>query len=394
MIGNRETRSLFLWFSAGHWANDCGPGALWIIAPAIAIALQLTPGEVGLLIAIHNIGASLAYLPAGVLADRITNHGRLLLATFVWVAVGYAAASLAPGFWTIAVMLAIAGLGDAAWHPIATGVLVRLRPDRRAEALGIHAVGGTLAEVTAPLAMGLLLAVFDWRTALLFAALPAALMAVAFTRVAPRVPPARGARITRADLSALLWLWRRPDGLVIVATLSAYNMANLAILAMMPLYLQRAHDFAPAETGIAFSAMILLGAMIQPLAGRISDRAGRRPVIAIGNAVAAFAALAVWLFGDLTVVAVAALAVAVMTLTSIRAALLAAAVDYVGRREATTLGFAFVLLDGVGAAGAWMAGLAANIEFALAFLLAAVLSIIASAGSLLPGFARARAAAT
>jgi MHS family proline/betaine transporter-like MFS transporter len=151
-------------------------------------------------------------------------------------------------------------------------------------------------------------------------------------------------------------------------------MANLAILAMMPLYLQRAHDFAPAETGIAFSAMILLGAMIQPLAGRISDRAGRRPVIAIGNAVAAFAALAVWLFGDLTVVAVAALAIAVMTLTSIRAALLAAAVDYVGRREATTLGLAFVLLDGV--------------------VLAAVLSIIASAGSLLPGFARARAAAT
>ena len=89
-------------------------------------------------IAIHSIGSALAYLPAGILADRIADHGRLLLATFVWVAVGYALSALAPGFWTVAIMLAVAGLGDAAWHPIATGVLVRLRPERRAEALGVH----------------------------------------------------------------------------------------------------------------------------------------------------------------------------------------------------------------------------------------------------------------
>ena len=145
------TRSIFLWFSLGHWANDSAPGAVWIIAPAIALAMGLTPGELGLLIAIHSTGAALAYLPAGVLADRVANQGRLLHMTFLWVAVGYVLAAFAPGFWTIALMLAVAGLGDAAWHPIATGVLVRLRPHRRAEALGIHALGGTLAEVTAPL---------------------------------------------------------------------------------------------------------------------------------------------------------------------------------------------------------------------------------------------------
>ncbi len=383
-----NARSLAIWFSAGHWANDCGPGALWIIAPAIAVAMGLTPGELGLLIAIHSTGAALAYLPAGILADRIADPGRLLLATFVWVAVGYAASALAPGFWSVALMLAVAGLGDAAWHPIATGVLVRLRPERRAEALGVHAVGGTLAEVTAPLAMGVLLGLFDWRISLLFAALPAALMAVAFIPVSRRVPQARTARLSAADLTALIRTWRRPAGLGIVATTAAYNMANLAILAMMPLYLQSAHGFRPVETGIAFSAMIFLGAVMQPLMGRVSDGIGRKPVILAGNLIAALAALCVWLFGDQTALALTGFALAIMSLTAIRSAYLAAAVDYSGHREATTLGFAFALLDGVGALGAWLAGLAANIELSLAFLLAAVLSLAAALISLPLAFAR------
>ncbi|HEX9699755.1 MAG TPA: MFS transporter [Acidobacteriota bacterium] len=377
-----DPRSLAIWFSLGHWANDCGPGAVWIIAPAIAVAMGLTPGELGLLIAIHSTGAALAYLPAGILADRIAVHGRLLLATFVWVSLGYAASALAPGYWSVAVMLAVAGLGDAAWHPIATGVLVRLRPDRRAEALGVHAIGGTLAEVTAPLAMGVLLGLFDWRGALLFAALPAALMAVAFIPVSRRVPQARGARLSAADLAALLRAWRRPAGLGIAATTAAYNMANMAILAMMPLYLQSAHRFRPAETGIAFSAMIFLGAVVQPAMGRLSDRVGRKPVILIGNLAAALAAFTVWLFGAQTAVALAGFAVAIMSLTAIRSAHLAAAVDYSGHREATTLGLTFALLDGVGALGAWLAGLAADFELALAFLLAAALSLAAGLISL------------
>ena len=373
------TRSIFVWFSLGHWAIDSAPGAVWIIAPAIAVAMDLTPGELGLLIAIHGVGAALAYLPAGILADRVANQGRLLHMTFLWVALGYVLGAFAPGFWTVALLLAVAGLGDAAWHPIATGVLVRLQPHRRAEALGIHAFGGTLAEVTAPLAMGFLLSLFDWRTSLMLAAVPAALMVLAFWPIARRVPRAEGVRISGGDFLALLKLWRRPRGLGIVAMISLYNMANLAILAMMPLYLQRAHGFRPAEIGLTFSAMILAGALVQPVMGRVSDRLGRKPVILSGNLLAAGAALAVWLLGGQVAVALAGLGLAVMALTAIRSALLATAVDYSAHREGTTLGLAFSVLDGVGALGAWLAGLAANLELGYAFLLAAGLAL-ASAG--------------
>ena len=134
MSDRREPGSLIALFSLGHLANDWAPGAVWLLTPAIAVSLALSPAEVGLLLTIHSVGAAAAYLPAGVLADRVSDRGRLLLVTFWWVAIGYALAALAPGFWTLALLLAVAGMGDAAWHPIATGVLVEGMPHRRASA--------------------------------------------------------------------------------------------------------------------------------------------------------------------------------------------------------------------------------------------------------------------
>ena len=47
--------------------------------------------------------------------------------------------------------------------------------------------------------------------------------------------------------------------------------------------------------------------------------------------------------------------------------------EYTGSREGTTLGFAFTLMDGIGAFGALLAGWAAGIQFSHAFLLAGIL---------------------
>jgi len=134
--------NLLISFSIGHCANDLVPIGMYIIIPAFGIAMELSPAEIGLLFMIHNLGASIAYLPAGMLADHVANRGILLAATFFWVGFGYLAASFADGFWAFAILIAIAGMGDAAWHPIATGVLAQMHKARRAYALGMHTIGG------------------------------------------------------------------------------------------------------------------------------------------------------------------------------------------------------------------------------------------------------------
>jgi MFS family permease len=364
-------------FVFGHLSNDWLPAAIWLLAPAIGLAFDLKPSEVGLLLAIHSIGASLAYFPAGVLADRTRLQGRLLLGTFWWVALGYLLASTAPSFWSLAILLAIGGMGDAAWHPIATGILVRQMPKQRGQALGVHAVGGTLAEVLSPLLVGFLLAFLDWRVVLQFSVIPAALMGIAFLFIARRIPSRHASTvISRADLGAFITQWRSRTGLFLIAGIATYNMALIALMTMSPLFMQRELGFNSAQTGMAFAAAMLMGSIGQPIVGRLSDRRGRFGIFAVGSVVAAGLAGAVVLF-DAPVLIISLLTMAMAVLVTIRSGVLAMAVDHASKHEATALGFVFVVLDGVGALGAVLAGLVGDFSLVASFGLAGGLSLLA-----------------
>ena len=386
-----KNRTRLTWFALGHFANDWPICSLWLIVPTVGIAMELSPAEVGLLFTICNVGGALAYLPAGILADHVSNRGRLLLATFWWVSVGYLLAAMAPGFWSLALLLAVAGMGDAAWHPIATGVLARDSKERRAHVLGIHAIGGSLAEVLSPLAVGFLLAYIDWREALAISVLPAAFMGICFFWVARAVPRVERKTVSRHDLVELLNLWRRGNGLRMVVMICLYNMALMALLSMIPLYLAERHGFGPEAAGIAFSTMLIVGALAQPWVGKISDITGRRPIVVLGNLTAALA-ITLLAFQPSLWVMIAAMIVAVAALDAIRAAILAGTVDHSGHSEGTTLGLAFVLMDGIGALGAVLAGLAAGVSWSHMFGLAAAFSLGAGVLGFLTVFARQPAA--
>jgi len=206
--------------------------------------------------------------------------------------------------------------------------------------------------------------------------LPAVLMGLVFFRVARKIPPATRRRVTRTDIFEVWQTWKHPNGLKVIALLSAYNIALMALLSMTPLFLQTVHGLTPVETGLAFSAMILLGALAQPVIGRVSDLTGRRTTILASNAIAAVAAVGVWSGVSLTAT-ITLLVVSIGVLVAIRSALLAAAIEHAGSREGTTLGISFSLMDGVGAMGAVLAGVVGNIDLAYAYLLAAGLSITA-----------------
>ena len=115
-------KSLFFPFSLGHFANDIAPCSVVILAPAIALKMGLTPFEVGLLISLHSLGSALGFFPSGLFADSAQDRGTLLMYTFWWVGMGYLLASWAPGLWSLALLFALAGSGDAAWHPLATTI--------------------------------------------------------------------------------------------------------------------------------------------------------------------------------------------------------------------------------------------------------------------------------
>lgn len=370
--------NLLVPFAVGHCANDMVPIAMYILIPAFGLAMDLSPAEIGLLFMIHNIGGSLAFFPAGVIADHVENRGRLLAATFFWVAIGYFAASFSDGFWTFAILIAIAGMGDAAWHPIATGVLAQLHNTRRAYALGVHAVGGHISEVIALPAAGFLLAAWDWRIAIQVLLIPTVVMGLVFLFVAPHVPKHVNSRPTMADFADIWRIWTTRAGLRVIAMFTAYNMSLFAIIAMAPLYMKVNQNFDWQETALVLAAMMLFGAVLQPGAGKLSDRIGRRPLIVGGNAIAAVAGIIAWASSGF-IATLLALGVALTVLVAIRAVLLAAAVDHAGGREGASLGLTFAFMDGFAATAAVMAGLLGEIDLKLAFLLSGGFAILAVA---------------
>jgi len=361
----------------GHLTNDWVAGTLWLLAPAIAVSMGLGPVEVGLILTINGIGAGLAYIPAGIISDRSRRPGFLMLLSFWWVAIGYLSATLAPGFWGVTLLLALAVMGDAFWHPIATGVLVKEMPERRAQALGIHAVGGSIgAEVIAPLSTGFLLGYFSWQTTLQILILPALIMGILFIPVAKRISRDNPGQISPIDFRGLVRQWFKPTGIALMLVLILYNMALIAPLAMAPLYFQTDHGLSTFAAGAIFAAILMLGSLLQPFFGKYSDSRERKPMILIVLFGASFFALFAGL-SDSLYWAILGLLPAVALLTAVRPVILAAAIEYSGKSEATTLGIVFTVLDGVGMFGALLAGLVGEFELRYAFIMAAILALCA-----------------
>lgn len=362
----------------GHLTNDWVSGTLWLIAPAIAASMGLGPTEVGIILAVNGLGAGLAYLPAGLITDRSSRPGYLMLLSFWWVAIGYLSATLVPGFWAITLLLAFGVMGDAFWHPVATGVLVKEMPQRRAHALGIHAVGGSIgAEVLGPLATGFLLGYFDWQTSLQILVIPAIVMGLIFIPISKRISANIQTKNTRINFKALLRHWSSGTGISLMLMMIFYNMSLMAILGMTPLYLQSEYALTSFHAGLVFAVLLMLGAICQPVFGSYTDRMGRKPIIllifAISSICALLAGLSTGLFWT-----IASLLPAVALLTAVRPVVLAAAVDFSGKSEATTLGIVFTVLDGVGMLGALFAGIVGEFDLAWAYLLAAALALIAA----------------
>ncbi len=370
----RNNRFLLGTLATGHLVNDWVAGTIWLIAPAIAASMGLGPAEVGLIIAVNGIAAGFTYVPAGIIADHTRNSGLLLLISFWWVAIGYFLSTLVPGFWLITMFLAIGVMGDAFWHPVATGVLVKTMPRRRAQVLGIHAMGGSVgAEILAPISIGVLLTYFDWQSSLQMITIPAFLMGLLFIVMGPRITSVSRQSTQMGKLTQVLQVWLTHRGLMMIGMMVLYNMSLFAILSMTPLTLQQRYEMSVFNSSVLFASMLVIGTMFQPFIGKLSDRVGRsRPIIITLLFATVFAACAAGFEAFFPFMI--SLICAASLLTAVRPIILAAAVELSQQSESTTLGVVFSVLDGVGALGALVAGLVGEIDLALAFLMAAVFS--------------------
>ena len=378
-MNNRREKAFYLiGFPTGHGAVDAGTSALWIIAPAIALSLDLSKTQVGLIFTVIAIGAGVTHIPASLVGETRLRMV-FLLSTFWWVAGAYLAASLTSSYWILLFFIALASSGAAAWHPVAMGTLAEQMPSRRAFALGVHYVGGSFMEVIAPLVAGVLLAFLDWRSVMQITVIPALIMGGIFLRLRHWIRPPSNGQVSLHDLKAQARLVWGSASLASLGILGLYNMALMGLWSMTPLYLVEEREFSPSAAGALFSLMVLSGSLGAVLIARLIDRHSGKTITLLVLVAGAISPLLIMWAPNLPVL-IAALMLAGLAIMGLVPSLIAIVLSIVGGRQMVMIGLLMGAGEIVGALGALLAGLAGETDLRLSL---AVVSAIALCNILL-----------
>tara|TARA_R110002110_G_scaffold205066_5_gene416859 strand:- start:40673 stop:41866 length:1194 start_codon:yes stop_codon:yes gene_type:complete len=175
----------------------CGIGLIGVYGFFVPALSQ----EFGVGAAIINLGpVALLLVPAfisptvGKLVDRVSIR-RLMLLGIVCSMGCLALASQAPALWLAALGFLGFAAGVTLYGPVVVnGLMVKLYPAREGRALAIVAMGVSVSSMLLPPLTGLLLAQFDWRTALL--ALVSGLFVFLFVLIWMGIPAGAGAAVT------------------------------------------------------------------------------------------------------------------------------------------------------------------------------------------------------
>ncbi|UCH73886.1 MAG: MFS transporter [Rhodospirillales bacterium] len=270
----------------GHAATHWVAATFYILLPFINRDLGLSYVQAGALVSVFHIAALGANFGSGPVVDMTGRRVLFQVLALVIGAVALAVLGAGGSFAWLVLLVALIGATNNLWHPAAISYLSARYPDNRGYALSIHALGANLGDAIAPLAAGLLLAWMSWPLAAAANATPVLLVALALALLlsgdrtgAPR--PSAGLAIGDYGRTLIRVVRDRAVlGLCVMAGLR--TMAQNGLLVFLPLYLADVLGAGPVAMGIALMAMQGGGIIAAPVAGALSDRIGRRPIVMAG----------------------------------------------------------------------------------------------------------------
>ena len=301
-----------------------------------------SPGMLSWVITAYNIGVASLLLPSGWMADRLGRR-RLFQWGLTIFAAGSFLAGMAPSAELLVAARALQSIGGALQFPAGLALLLSAFPiERRQMAIGVWGAMGGLAAALGPSLGALLVDGFGWRAVFLIN-VPIAIGALA---VSPRwlsesvgQGVAEGVDLLAVPMASLGvgafvlgivqggdWGWGAPSTLAAFAVgvaliiaflvrsrrhprplfdLALLKLPTFAIgnigsvffvvaffgwLVVLPEFIQNAWGWSVLKTGFAIAPGPMLATVISPLVGRLADRIGNGPILAVGGATGAIGA--------------------------------------------------------------------------------------------------------
>ena len=289
-----------LMVGVGHGATHWVAATFYLLLPWIKETLQISYTNAGILVAVFHLASFLANFASGALTDITGKRVLIQSSSLTLGALALGGTSLAWSVIPLALMIAIIGATNNAWHPAAISFLSERYPDNRGYALAVHALGANVGDSIAPLMVGAVLGILSWQDTALVSTVPVFVVAFWIWTVLSRhetISPAETKETRKVPYLSELKIMFRQFELLGLSMMSGFRAAaQVGLLMFVPLYLTDVLEAGPMMTGVGFSLMQLGGVLSSPVAGAWSDRIGRRPIVvgglALSTLVIAFLAIA------------------------------------------------------------------------------------------------------
>ncbi len=166
----KQDASIIALVGLAHASSHFAHLLLPLMFPVFMKEFGLSYSEVGLLMTTFFVISGFGQAGAGFVVDRFGARPLLLIALSIF-AVASVAASMVTAYTGLVLVAALAGLGNATFHPVDFTILnQRVSAPRLGYAFSAHGLTGNLGWATAPLFFAGISSALGWRTAYLAAA--------------------------------------------------------------------------------------------------------------------------------------------------------------------------------------------------------------------------------
>lgn len=257
-----------------------------VAAPYIAKELDLSAGQIGLVMSAFIFGYGWFQVIGGLLADRIGSRKTMLIA-LTWWTVFTAATGMATGIVSMVIVRFLFGVGEAFQPPAAfKAVSVWFPKSERLRATSFMSGATALAPAVTPLIVVWFVQSFGWRTMFYAFAVPGLLVAIlVYRHLYSR--PSEHPEITQAEQDeilegqpasnqteklTLLQAFKVPKLLMLCVIYLVYDITYWGFFSWMPSYLVDVRHFAMVKMGIYASLPFLAGFVGLMLANTIGTK--------------------------------------------------------------------------------------------------------------------------
>lgn len=277
---NSMQRRRLVILGIGHLATDISQGALPALLPFLIVEYQLSYSAAAGIVFAANVFSSLIQPAFGHFADRLSKTW-LIPAGMLVSGAGTALIGVAPNYWFIFTVVAISGIGMAAFHPEAARLVNLVAGKNKSSAMSIFSTGGQLGFAAGPLLTTTLVLAFGLKGTL-FLIVPVIVTAIFLVPMTSQV----GRQERKTNEAGVLYPkgdqpdeWRAFSILMVAIIIRSVIFYGLNTF--LPLYWLNVLHQSNAAAGTILTIYFTGGVFGTLLGGRLGDRIGYRRIVLI-----------------------------------------------------------------------------------------------------------------